>query len=451
MIPRIWLVVVTLWAAPATAGNLHSFFLGNDAAMTGGAVTPLTGDAGALWYNPAGLAKNGRTQLDISGSAFVLRRRDVPNAVRVGLPGQTVTGDVESTELVSVPTSLVFLRQVGGVNLAFGLFVPEQDYLSQVVTSKTFGAVNVEGNTVVYRYRQQIALTQQVTRYHAGPGIGWSFTPRLRAGVALFGTYETVDQIGRFWLELLAQGPAGEVRQVFTTEAEAAGSRIGAEVVVGVQWQATDLLHLGLTLVTPRLALRDSVASSALVTVGEVGPAGSTLDLDFQEVDGTSSVGVVSPVQLRGSASLAFSKGWLTVEGDLQPGLRDDDRGIDQRAVWNLRVGGRYATSDNLAFGAGLFTDHSPQQAPEEIGRPQVDFYGIAGGVELRTPLRLVESPQAESLVFSTTVGLRYALGLGTVGGLDLDLTSGRSLEATPQVEVTHHEVALHIGSAVHF
>ena len=52
-------------------------FLGNDAALTGGAVGAQTRDSDAVWYNPAGLAGVVRTKVELSASLFSYRLREV--------------------------------------------------------------------------------------------------------------------------------------------------------------------------------------------------------------------------------------------------------------------------------------------------------------------------------------------------------------------------------------
>jgi len=57
----------------ARAGNDDEMLVGNRASMTSGAVSATVSDASATWYNPAGLAANSRSQIDVSTSAYTLR------------------------------------------------------------------------------------------------------------------------------------------------------------------------------------------------------------------------------------------------------------------------------------------------------------------------------------------------------------------------------------------
>ena len=171
------------------AGNLNSYSMGNEAALTAGAVTATTHDAAAVWYNPAGLGAALRAQLDISASAFVFRHRRIPSALAAEVPHVgTVRADIVSSELVTVPASLVFARSITeGVNAAFGVFVPEQDYFSHtaVLQRETSGGTH---------YEEQVAISDEVGRLHAGGGVGWQVHPTLRVGTSLFAVWQTTKE-----------------------------------------------------------------------------------------------------------------------------------------------------------------------------------------------------------------------------------------------------------------
>ena len=57
----------------------------------------------------------------------------------------------------------------------------------------------------------------------------------------------------------------------------------------------------------------------------------------------------------------------------------------------------------------------------------------------------------ADTLVFSSTFALRYAVGVGEVGGLSLDPRDGTFADPSPVLGATIHELSLHVGSALYF
>jgi hypothetical protein len=76
----------------ALADNDETYFLSPAASLVGGAVEAYSEDAGAIWYNPAGLAHVERNQLDLSMNAVTYQRRVVDRGVEVLLP-PLVAGD----------------------------------------------------------------------------------------------------------------------------------------------------------------------------------------------------------------------------------------------------------------------------------------------------------------------------------------------------------------------
>ena len=128
--PRIGLVLVVtaLWttACPHTAraGNDEGVLVGNDAALTGGAVAATVEDGNALHHNPAGIGWATSDQVDGSASLFVLRRFRIDDFIQPeGQPNE----DAAVTALDSVPSSLSYTRRVRpGPSIALGVFVPQQ-------------------------------------------------------------------------------------------------------------------------------------------------------------------------------------------------------------------------------------------------------------------------------------------------------------------------------------
>ena len=70
--------------------------------------------------------------------------------------------------------------------------------------------------------------------------------------------------------------------------------------------------------------------------------------------------------------------------------------------------------------------------------------------MELLTPLALRGKIGADSLVLSTTLALRYALGLGSARATDIDFVDSGPT-APRVVAVAYHEIVPYIGSGVLF
>mgnify|MGYP002381664649 CR=1 FL=1 len=115
-------LVVLFSAKSAAADNTEPFFYSDDAAMTAGAVSAITRDAGAIWYQPAGLGGIKRGSIDLSGSAFGVRIRSVPNALVTTFPSGTRSVTLDSTDIFSAPHALGFVRHISDtVSIGAGL------------------------------------------------------------------------------------------------------------------------------------------------------------------------------------------------------------------------------------------------------------------------------------------------------------------------------------------
>src|SRR6187200_740126 len=102
--------LVTSVAVGAHAGNDDGVLLGQQAMLTGGAVTAIVSDGASAWYNPAGLGLAQRNQLDVTGSVYGVNIYKVEAAFV--LPDGT-NADASMTDWVLVPSVLSFVRELG--------------------------------------------------------------------------------------------------------------------------------------------------------------------------------------------------------------------------------------------------------------------------------------------------------------------------------------------------
>jgi hypothetical protein len=435
-----------MWCGTAAAGNQDSFALGNEAALTGGAVTAVAGDSGAAWYNPAGLATLRSNTVDVSASAFVIRERSVPNALETSLPFAELSQDLSSLDILSVPSALVWVRELDqGLSAAFGVFVPVQDRFSITVTE----SIQTEGRTGDEdgRFEQNYDLDFSRSRYHAGPSLGWAATDSVRLGMSVFGVYEARDRESSYW----SAGASSTGRRAFTLNEQSSDSQVvGGQVVGGLQWEFARGFHLGLTLRSPVWTFAAWGGRDVLGTRSRVAPNGDAdveVLLRDEDIDDPSFT-QLSPARGHLGVAAEIGGGWVSIEGDYALENRESGVAPASDAVWNARIGGLVPLSDNVNLGLGLFTDRTAVRAVEEAGHAKVDFYGVATGLELLSPYQV--SGADDPLIFATTIGARYGLGLGQVGGLRFEPLLQRP--ATDLlVDVVFHEVSVHCGSALYF
>lgn len=432
------MTLASLWALPAAAGNDDSLLLGDEAALTGGAVAAKIKDGTALWYNPAGLAAVDRDQADISASIFVMRYHRVKNVMSAN--GGEASSSI--TEFVAAPGALSYVRPLSkNLRIGLGVFVPQaSDYTlrASLVPSQTDGSS-----------RGDVSVGFTGYQYQGSIGLGWRVTPKLNLGVALLGSYNSVYGAAQF----------GVGRTVETMDFAAAASTLasnqyfGLELGVGAQLQLAPQWRLGVAVRSPGLVILRSVRDTTLTVAGVVTPDGASVEyLPEEEDEFRFGADVYSPMRVRIGVAHEWRTGWVSLEGDVQHGLKTSNLDVDREFVWNARLGGKVWLSEHFALGAGLFTDRSSSPTPDEFTETQLDFYGLATGLQYSSAHKLAADEPADDIVFSTTLGLRYAYGSGSMGNLTFDATlEDEEFITSQRSDYTVHELALHLGSALHF
>jgi hypothetical protein len=165
---------------------------------------------------------------------------------------------------------------------------------------------------------------------------------------------------------------------------------------------------------------------------------------------------VAEPARLRlGLAHRFGSASWVPLDLNARHEMTNRVFGIDRGWLFKARLGGRFAVDDGVAAGVGLFTDLDPgASAASEFLETRLDFFGVTVGVEYSSVHQLADDEDTNSVAFRTSVAVRYALGVGELGGLAVrfcDPTLSQDLVKTVPVDFTFHELGLHLGSALYF
>jgi hypothetical protein len=435
------LLPLLLHAAQARAGNDEQILLGNDAAMSGGAVTATASDGGALWYNVALIGAVERNQLDASGNLFSYRFNSVPQLLRAS-SGETAGAG--GLEVNAVPSVLTFLRRLGpGIAGGFGLFVTDAQSYSQRAVLEAAGPpfTRVRGDSNDIR-----------RNWHGTVGIGFRLSDTLRFGVRLFLDAENVQVDSTFFVDRgVGDASTDLLGQQLRLDLDVIGIGAGA----GLHWAPGNGFELGVSVLSPRLDLAASFSTSSVLVAAAVEP-GTEGTLTYLPTDvETLDLGVAStrPFMLRVGLAWRFARGWISVDADLRtPNI---DQVLARRTGANVRLGGRFRLDEIWSLGGGLFTDlaSSPPLDPAEdgIGSRRMSFLGGTFGVELRSRVGTAEGEDPPDLVFQTTVAVRYAYGWGQAVGLEVEVppTVGPDREFLGASRT--HEVSLHVGSGLAF
>lgn len=420
-------IVVLLAPGPAHAGNDDTYFMSGEAALMGGAVVALGQSSGMLWYNPAGLGAIHRNQYDVTLSGGAYQRRRVEGGLRLTLPGATgdveLRSDLDGSRTTTIAPAAVYARRFGKVTLGAGFFTSRDEVIRLSSFDRTPTDTGEQAET-------HLDFDVAETRYHIGGGLGFELLGgTLKLGLSLFAVLDGTNDSLAVGASLSDPAdPMGE-RAESTGVALDDSSRWALATHIGAQVHPTDWLQLGLTLRLPMLLLSDSPDNSAFLQAGrqERDPAtdeirGATTSTSVGPRP-SAGVGQLEPMRLMLGAGLLLGGVRVGVGFDYspalealdvrQPGATDPEYLVRRTSVWNLRAGALVPASDTIAIGFGLFTDRSARPTPQSFGEFRVDYYGGTFGLRIDTPVGLAEDEEAETLVFRTTLALRYAYGSG--------------------------------------
>ncbi len=449
----IALASVLCFPRSAVADTEEGSYYSDDAAIMAGAVTSWTRDAGAVWYNPAGLGGETRSQLTLNGSLYALKIREIPNALSTHFPGATRAIDLESSDIMSAPhaTALVF-RLSDRVALGLGIYISERDVRTAQNTLE-FSAARGSGVAFDANLRQHIDVASEVTKYNAGPAIGWEVAPHLRIGANSFLTYSKTSNLALFEVDITGVSGTPPPVVFALNNQHVSSNEFGVVGAFGLQWDPSPEWHLGATFRAPEVRLSQSIEGSAIgassAVVSGVTPSAQLAFLHAREGKG---VGLKVPFRaLLSAAHVVSDRVMISVEGDVLPAINDSATNVKTRTVVNARIGLRTSLSEKLVAGIGLFSDRDRQVLGNSLTDERIDRYGVTAGLQFLAPFTLEtdDGPAPNGLILGTTIALRYAMGLGEVRALDYDSVTGRSFSRA--VDVMYHEWTPYIGSAVSF
>lgn len=442
-----WCIAGMLFTGRASASPDDGFALSDDAALMG-AVIASGRDAASAWYNPALLGSNRRNRMDVSATAYGLRRTRARSGVVELVGSEHRALEAVDQQLVVVPAAFAVATAVRhNVTLGFGFF-----------TSKWYEPdVRVDGRGLnlagEYTYMQQVRVLGVSRRHHAGPMIGWSPVPSFQVGLNVLGIYDKQERVGRVFADASAfEGVEGTT---WAANADTELRSFGGQIALGVRGLLGRWVQAGAVVRTPGVALHQVVSGSETLFVSAVdasGEAENRAELRTEPV--RQRPGPLAPWTVGSGVSVGNEQWRVGIDAEASAALRDPNDELRRRPVWNVRLGGRYRLSRRWTLGASAFTDRSAV-ATLGFSEADIDLWGASLGVQFLSPVRLARSEPARRLAFRTTVAARYAGGVGDFGQLRMHYpdTGARdfAISLDDRTRATMHFVTVYVGTGLLF
>jgi hypothetical protein len=298
--------------------------------------------------------------------------------------------------------------------------------------------------------RWQLTLAQAEIQHRVVAALGYEVN-RVRLGASLIGGYDTgVTSVAVFG----AVRDGAQVTRTVSSSATGTYSRATLELGLGAQWEVTPALHLAVFGRSPTLQLR-RIADSAYSTAEARQPIGEAAVLSGE----ADKLELDSNVELVRGGRVGFGLGYrvsdaclVSAEADVQPALTNLVADVQREAVFNARLGFYYQVRSALAFGAGVFTDRSPDRLSDGDISTAGDFYGGSLGVELGERHFLDPNERADSLIFSTIIALRYAHSSAQTTRIIVNPSADAvELFQSEPGDMSIHEVSLYLGTGFAF
>lgn len=442
LLVRVALLALAAPGGRAAAQNADGILLGPEASMAAGAVLATARDAAGAYYNPAGLAALEGSSVQISGSVYEASSTRLSSFISTALPWTRVEETVTAVSAYSVPAVVaVGLRLRPGLGVAAGVWVPVHREASFVSSLRSAGPYAPGGSVTSAEYEQHLSVSQTADRTYFGAAAGLALSPRLRAGLAAFASYDSAEEFVSVFSAARTDSPVpGESGATASVALSGAPFQVAARVAGGLQWDVSPSLAVALSARSPSVALARGGTVSAVASGTALLP-GAPPAVFFLYERG-EALRLSEPWRLAAGGALALGPWSLRAEADWQA-PRDGLSGVA-----NARVGLLHDAGANVRFGAGLFTDRS--RASDRAASTDVDYLGATAGASYRPPPVAAARARGEAFDLWTSLAVRYAYGRGDAQGLALDpFGTGAAPPGSGPVEA--HVLSLSIGGHVQY
>lgn len=371
--------------------NYDRSSIGQREAIEGNAYVARSDDAGANWYNPAGLAQSEKSALNASANAY--------EVTRYSLEGLEVTP--ARTRFASIGTffgGVLGTPVVRSQRLRLGFSYTKAASWNPSRVEGEFEATGPAGDES-FLYSSYVNLTTEVPGIAAGYKLSDRFRIGFGAGCGITSLYQNARISDRL---LVGTSASADVRNLETD-----GSAMNLLLTGAIQANLGSNLRLGALITSSGMGLSGS-SRVAFQATRISGPASA--DLSFR--DGEADFEYKIPLRATVGAAVRLGRGEIEVDLKYHASTDSyamissqktaavvvtDSTGVasetslafepvidEARAIYNWAVGGNYPLSETVRIHAGFFTDRSPVASAATSPFRKLDLVGASLGTSIQ-------------------------------------------------------------------
>ncbi|MGB5812589.1 MAG: hypothetical protein WBG86_18785 [Polyangiales bacterium] len=422
-------LALLLHASPVRAQNSEDVLAGSDVALTGGAVVANVQTGGAMWFNPAGVARVDSRSLGLTGAVLSYSVIKAPGALSLS-SGEQSAGDFSSVE--AIPRALTFVASPRP-QLRWGLGF----FFTRVV--ERFTQDSVSSSAGAEPPAEFFASVNQTRRfYHVSSAVAWKQSEKLLVG----GGLDLVLASQRFnqFFSGSYDGGAGGATSFGLAENISGG---GIQIKGGVQWAPIEEIRVGFMVSTPSYLAFLSQQETSTRTIA---PPGGPPDFEGTQIKDTRGAwaGVEAGLTRLG---VAWLQRWGWVEADLiiRFPLETPALDLDWKVTPNTKVGAILRVSERLKLGLGFATDFSAIRSLQVFGASEVDLYTMTVGVDFSNRAAPPEAGE-KGFYLALAIAAQYSIGRGNLVGAVLPNTFDPPLIETNIVPIRVNTIAVNVA-----
>jgi hypothetical protein len=397
------LVDLVVVSGVARAGNSDDVVAGSDVALTGGAVVANVHTGGAMWFNPAGVARLDARSVDLTGAVLSYNIISAPGVLSIE-SGEQSEGDFSA--LQAIPRALTFVASPRpALRWGIGFF------FSRSLSRFLQDSVSTQSDSLE---PSEFYATADETKslYHLSSALAWKKSDKflLGGGFDIVVATQRLTEIISGAYGVSADGVSG-AGGTFNRSLNKAISGGGMQMKLGVQWAPIPEVRIGWMAATPSYLV---YLNNETTETEQLSPPGGDPRFSGTQIDDLS--GTWSGVE-RGLTRLgaAYLGKWGWIEADLIVG-----------------------------FPAGFSTDFSPENTPSDFGDTKINFYSLTFGIDFANREKPPERGE-DGFYLAFAVAFKYSYGSGEIAGL-LFPSDFPNPPTQPLVDVTINEFGVNLA-----